>query len=823
VESFGSRLMPVLRRLRRTPWFTLMTVLTLAAGAGANIAVFSVVEGVLLKPLPYHEADRLVGVWHAAPGLNLPKLNMAPANYFIYREQNRVFEDIGVYQGDSVSVQGLSTPERVTALDVSDGVLPVLGIQPALGRVFSRADDLPSAQPTVIMSYGYWQRRFGGDRSIVGRSIRVEGKLRQVIGVLPKDFRFLDWTPQDLLLPMQMDRSKTTLGEFNMEGVARLKPGVTIEQANADITRMLPIVWSSFPPPPGFSLDLFRKAHVQANVIPLRQDVVGDVSQILWILMGGIGVVLLIACANVANLMLVRAENRHQELAVCSALGAGRWRIASEFLLESAVIGVAGSALGLALAWGALRLLVGLAPSGLPRIQDIGIDLPVLGFTIVVAMICSLLFGSIPALRYANARMNTGLREGGRALSQGRERHRTRNILVVVQVSLAFVLLICSGLMLRTFHALTHESPGYDHASPMQTFTLDVSDADVPDATQAVRTQQEILDRIAAIPGVTSAAIGYSVPMDGNGWMDPVFAQDRNYAEGTMPPLRRFSFVSPGYWKTMGTPLIAGRDFTWEDELQKLPVAIVSDKVARETWGTPQNALGKQVRVSTKDDWRAVVGVVGDVHADGMDKDTPPLVYWPLLMNNFESQAVNVRRYVKFAVRTPRAGEQSLIEEIRRAVWSVDANLPLVDIRTMDYYYSRSMERTQFTLVMLGAAAGMALLLGVVGLYGTIAYSASQRRREIGIRIALGAQRGNITGMFVRQGMLVAGVGVVCGLGVALAAARLLRSLLFHVGPMDPLTYACACVGLVGAAALASYLPTRRTLKVNPVEALRAE
>ena len=823
MENFGSRLIPVLRRLGRTPWFTLMTLVTLAAGAGATIAVFSVVESVLLKPLPYPHADRLVGVWHAAPGLNLPMLNMAPANYFIYREQNHVFEDIGVYNGDSVSVQGLSTPERVQALDVTDGVLPVLGIRPALGRVFSRADDTPGSPLTVMMSYGYWQRRFGGDRSIVGRSIRVDGKLRQVIGILPKNFRFLDWDPQDLLLPMQLDRSKTTLGEFNMEGVARLKPGVTIEQANADITRMLPIVWSSFPPPPGFSLELFKKAHIEAKVQPLRQDVVGDVGQILWILMGGIGIVLLIACANVANLMLVRAENRHQELAVCAALGAGRWRIASEFLLESAIIGIAGCALGLGLAWGALRLLVALAPSGLPRIQDIGIDLPVLGFTVVVALVCSLLFGSIPAMRYAGTHASTGLREGGRALSQGRMRHRTRNALVVVQVSLAFVLLICSGLMLRTFHALTHESPGYDNTAPMQTFTVDVSEADVSDATQAVRTQQEILDKIAAIPGVSSVAITNSVPMDGNGWTDPVFAQDRNYAEGVMPPLRRFTFVSPGYWKTMGIPLIAGRDFTWEDNLQKLPVAIVSDRVAREMWGTPQNALGKLIRVSSKDDWRAIVGVVGDVHADGMDKDPPKLVYWPLLMHNFESQAENVRRYVKFVIRTPRAGEESLNAEIRRAVWGVDANLPLVDVRTMDYYYSRSMARTSFTLVMLGAAAGMALLLGVVGLYGTIAYSASQRRREIGIRIALGAQRGNITGMFVRQGLLVAGVGVLCGLGVALLATRLLRSLLFHVGTMDPLTYACACVGLVSAAALASYLPTRRTLKVNPVEALRAE
>jgi predicted permease len=815
--------MPVLRRLGRTPWFTLMTLLTLAAGAGATIAVFSVVESVLLKPLPYPQADRLVGVWHAAPGLNIDKLNMSPANYFIYREQNRVFEDIGMYGGDSVSVQGVSTPERVQALDVTDGLLPVLGVTPVLGRRFTRADDTAGSPLTTMLSYGYWQRRFGGDRGIVGRTINVDGKLRQIIGVLPKDFRFLDWDPQDLLLPMQNDRAKTTLGQFNVDGIARLKPGVTVEQANADITRMLPIVWNSFPPPPGFSLDLFKKAHIEAKVIPLRQDVVGDVGQLLWILMGGIGIVLLIACANVANLMLVRAEGRQQELAVCAALGAGRWRIASEFLLESAVVGTLGSALGLVLAWGALHLLVALAPSGLPRLGDIGIDLPVMGFTVAMALVCSLLFGSIPALRYAGTRAGTGLREGGRTLSQGRARHRTRNALVVVQVSLAFVLLICSGLMLRTFRALTHENAGYDAAAPMQTFRLGISDTEIPDDTKAIRTEQAILDKVAAIPGVRSAAIAHAVPMDENGWMDPVFAQDRNYADGTMPTLRRFNFAAPGYWKTMGIPLLAGRDFTWEDNYQKQPVAIVSENLAREMWGSAQNALGKRVRVSSKDDWREVVGVVGNVHFDGMDKDAPTVAYWPLLMNNFEGQAVNTRRWVTFAIRTDRAGEDSLRRELSAAVWSVDANLPLADVRTMQYYYGRSMARTSFTLVMLGAAAAMALLLGVVGLYGTIAYSASQRRREIGIRIALGAQRGDITGIFVRQGMLVAGMGVLCGLVVAFGVTRLLRSLLFHVAPLDPLTYACACVGLIGAAALASYLPTRRTLRVNPVEALRAE
>ncbi|HEY6446831.1 MAG TPA: ABC transporter permease [Acidobacteriaceae bacterium] len=822
-DTLGSRLTPVLRRLRRAPMFTVVALATLAAGVGANIAVFSVVEGVLLKPLPYPHPEQLVAVWHKAPGINLDKINMAPANYFIYREQSRVFQDIGVYNGDSVSVTGTGTPERVPALDVSDGLLPILDVPPMLGRWFSHDDDLPGHSPTVILGYAFWQRHYGGDRGVIGRMIEVDHKPREIVGVMPKQFRFLDWDDQDMFLPMQMDRGKTTLGQFNMEGIARLKPGVTLEQANADVARMIPTVWASFPPPRGFSLGLFYAAKFSPDILPLRQDVVGDVSRLLWVLMGGIGVVLLIACANVANLMLVRAEGRHMELAICSALGASRQRIVGDFLVESAVIGGTGSALGLAVAWGALHLLTAIAPQGLPRIHDIGIGLPVLGFSLGIAVLTSLLFGSIPALRYAGARMGTGLREGGRTLSQGRERHRTRNTLVVVQMSLAFVLLICSGLMLRTFRALTHESPGYNAAAPVQTFTVDISDTEFPNAVQAIHEEQAILEKIQAIPGVSSAAIGLAVPMDGNGWTDPVFAADRNYADGQLPPLRRFEFIGPGYLKTLGIPLIAGRDYTWADDYQKLPVAIVSENLAREMWGSPQQGLGKRIRVSSKDDWREIIGVAGTVHWDGMEKEAPAAAYWPLLMTNFESAPENVRRYVKFVIRSPQAGEDSFMREVRQAVWSVDANLPLAEVRTTQYYYSRSVARTSFLLAMLGTAGGMALLLGVVGLYGTIAYSASQRRREIGIRIALGAQRSNITGMFVRQGLLLAGIGVACGLVVALGATRLLTSLLFHVSPTDPLTYGVAVVGLVGAAALASYVPSRRTTAVNPVEALRAE
>jgi predicted permease len=822
MNSFLSQLKQIVRRLWRAPVFTLVTLITLSAGVGANIAVFSVVEGVLLKPLPYPHPESLVGVWHTAPGLNIDDVNMAPSNYFIYREQGRTFEDIGIYQGGSVSVTGQGNPEQVPALNVTDGVLPVLGIAPVLGRWFNRVDDTPAGPETVMLSYNFWQSHFGSNPSIVGQTIRVDGKARQIIGVMPKEFRFLDWEQPALFLPLRIDRSKTTLGQFSYEGVARLRPGVTLQAANADVARLWPVVLNSFPAPPGFSLDLFKKARIAPNVRPLSQDVIGDVGKLLWVLMGSIGVVLLIACANVANLLLVRAEGRHQELSVCAALGASPWRIAREFLMESAVLGVMGSLLGLALAWCALRLLIALGPEGLPRLHDIGIDMHVLIFTLAVALFCSLLFGSIPALRYAGTQAGTGLR-GSRTSSQGRERHRTRNTLVVIQVSLAFVLLICSGLMIRTFRALIHVDAGYDTAAKIQTVRLGIPEADVPKDDDVLRIQQSIAQKIAAVPGVQSVAFGGSVPMDGNGWHDPVYAQDRSYAGGAMPPLREFVFGAPGFLKTLGIPLVAGRDFTWDEAFQKVPVAMVSENFAREYWGSASSALGKHVRVSTKDDWREIVGVIHDVHDDGMSKDAPTVAYWPTMLSHFESDQVSIRRFVVFAIRTPRAGSESLMNDVRQAVWSVDANLPLTSVHTQDYYYQKSIARTSFTLVMLGIAAAIALLLGVVGLYGVIAYSASQRTREIGIRIALGAQSNTITTMFVRQGLMLAGGGIGCGLVLAFAATRFLKSLLFHVNPVDPITYVLACAALCGAACLASYIPSRRTAAVNPVDALRAE
>jgi predicted permease len=823
MNSFKNQLRQVLRRLRRAPMFTVITLITLAAGVGANTVVFSVLEGVLLKPLPYPHSEELVGVWHTAPGLHLPEVNMSPSNYFIYREQGRTFRDIGLYSGDSVSVTGVGEPEQVPALNVTDGTLPILGVQPMLGRTFRREDDLPSAPQTVLLTYGYWRRKFGGNPASVGQTLVVDGKARQIIGVLPKGFHFLDQADPALLALFQFDRNKTHLGNFSYEGLARLKPGATLQRANADVARMLPIVMSSFPTPPGFSIKLFEDAKIGPYVRPLKQDVVGDVGNVLWVLMGSIGMVLLIACANVANLLLVRMEGRKQELALRSALGAGWSRIAGELLLESVILGLLGSVLGLALAYGALHVLVAVAPAGLPRISQVGINGSVLLFTLLVSLFASLLFGCVPILKYARARLTTGIREGGRGLSQSKEQHRARNTLVVVQVALALVLLICSGLMIRTFRALTRINPGFHGPSELQSFRISIPETHVKEGERVIRTEEEILHKLEAIPSVSSVGIGTIVSMTGNGWHDPILLEGRTYAQGEFPPLRLFKFVSPGFLKTLGTPLIAGREITWTDTYKRVPVAMISEGLSREYWREPAEALGKRIQVSTKDDWREIVGVVGDVHDEGVNKKPPTCVYWPLLQARFESDDISVRRDVAFVVRTPRAGSEALLKNVREAVWSVDANLPLADVHTFQYFYDRSMARTSFTLIMLGVAGSMALLLGVVGIYGVIAYSVSQRTREIGIRMALGAQQPTVTGMFVRHGLLLTGIGVACGLVAAALLMRLMSSLLFNVNPVDPITYGTVSLGLAATAWLASYLPSRRAATVDPVEALRAE
>lgn len=823
------RFKQVLRRLINAPMFTAIAVFTLAIGMGANTAIFSVVEGALLRPLPYAHPEELIAVDHIAPGVSIQgTIGAAPFLNYTYREQGRVFQGISMWNSDTDSVTGLAEPQTVDTLDVNYNFLSILGIRPAIGRDFTLGDDSPGTPETVIIGNGYWQSKFGGDASVIGKPLMVNGKPKEIIGVLPRDFWFMDRKPA-LVLPFRRDRNKTYTGQFSFQSIARLKPGVKIKEAEADMARLIPVALRSFPPPPGYDAKMFVEARLTPVPKPLKQYFIGDVAGVLWVMMGMIGMVLLIACANVANLLLVRAEGRSQELAIRAALGASRGQIAGELLMESIVLGILGGVLGLGLAFGGLRLLLAIVPTNLPRLDQIAIDGPVLLFTLVVSLLGGALFGAIPALKHAGPHVAVALRSGGRTSSQSRERHRTRNTLVVVQVALALVLLIGSGLMIRTFYALKQVKPGFTHPEAVQTFRLFIPAAQVKEEAKVLRMQQDILERLAAIPGVSSTAMTSNVPMTRSGWHDPIFASDKVYEEGKIPAIRSFHFVSPGLLAAMGDPLVAGRDLTWADLYDKRPVAMVSENLARELWGTPAAALGKRIRESKADDWREVVGVVADQREDGLNQPASARVLWPALMSNFGGDPTFVSREVAFIVRVAdtggrsRAGSQTFLEEVRQAVWSVNPNLPLSEVHTLQEIYDKSLARTSFTLVMLGIAGAMALLLGVVGIYGVISYSVTQRTREIGIRMALGATTHKLTRMFVVHGVTLAAIGVACGLAGAAALTRLMSELLFEVRPIDPLTYGFVALGLVAAAVLASYIPASRAASVDPTEALRAE
>jgi putative ABC transport system permease protein len=823
IDALFAGLRYALRRLAGNRGFSAVSVLTLALGIGASTAIFSVIDAVLLKPLPYPHPEQIVALLHTAPGLNIKDLNQAVSFHYTYSEENRVFQDVGMWSFGAWSVTGQGTPEKVRGLTVSNRFLAVLGVQPAFGRGFTPADDDPHSESTVLLSYGYWQSRFGGNRSVLGRRILLDGEAYTVIGVLPRSFQFRD-SDISILMPFQFSRAKVNLISFCCQGIARVKPGVTLAQANADVARMLLLAPGKFPINPGWSKTAFADARIAPRLRLLKDVVVGDVGNTLWVLMGAVGIVLSIACANVANLLLVRADGRRQELAIRAALGAGWGRIAQELLIESVLLGLAGGAMGLALAWGALRVLVASELPNLPRIRDISIDPTVLAFTLAVAVGSGVLFGLIPVFKYARPQLSSGLRGGGRSQTWSRERHRARNLLVVVQVALAMVLLVGSGLMIRTFRALRHVDPGFSGGENLETMRIDIPQSQVKDPERAVHVEEEILRKIAAIGGVSAVAMTNEIPLEG-GSNDPIYSEDQAPSEGgAAPAVRRFKFISPGYVTTMGSRLIAGRDLTWSELYRARPVALVSENMARELWRDPRAAIGKRIRATLKDEWREVIGVVADLRDDGIEQTAPTIVYWPLLLKNFEAyEPASAIRGVVYVVRTPRAGTSALRQEIQQAVASVNGNLPMADVKTLEAVYRRSLARTSFTLLLLAIAGGMALTLGVVGIYGVISYSVAQRTREVGIRLALGAPLREVTGLFVRQGLAMSGVGAVCGLAAALAATRLMKSVLFEVSPADPLTFAAASAALVMAAILGSYLPARRAIRVDPVEALRAE
>jgi len=812
----------LIRRLTHQSTFTALAVITLAIGIGANTAIFAVVDSVLLRPLPFPHSEELIDADHTAPGVSLEKAGSAPFLYFAYREGSRTLEHVGLWRSDTDSLTGIGEPEEVSTIDVTEDILAALQVQPVLGRAFSKTDTTPGSPETVVLSYGFWQSKFGGDRQIIGRGVVLDGRPREIVGVMPQDFRFLDLKPA-LLVPLQLDPAKTILGNFSYSSIARLKPGVSLAEANSDAARLIPGALNQFPPPPGYNQKMFTDAHLAPAFRPLKQTLLGDIGKILWVLMGTVGMVLLIACANVTNLMFVRAQGRQHELAIRTALGASRWDVTKELLGECLALGILGGVAGLALADGALRLLVALAPTNLPRIGEISIDGASLLFTLGISLAAGTVFGLILSFKYTAPEINLSLRAGGRNMSHSREHHRARNALVVMQIALALVLLISSGLMIRTFQTLRHVDPGFTKPEQLQAFGIYIPPAAVKDPEAVVRMQEAILDKVSALPGVSSAAMTTVIPMTGNHWFDPIFAEDKVYADTQIPPLRRFKLVSPGLLKTMGNNLIVGRDFVWSDVYDKHRVVLVSENLARELWHDPRSAIGKRVRESLTANWREVIGVVSDERDDGVDQKAPTSILLPLFMDSFEGGTPFVQRGISFVVRSDRAGSSSFTAEVSRAVWSVNPNLPLASVRTLGEVYNKSMARTSFALVMLAIAGVTALLLGIAGIYGVVSYSVSQRTREVGIRRALGARNAQVTGMFVRQIVRLALIGIACGLVVAIGVIRLMSSLLFDVSSTDPITYIGVSLVLAVAAVVAAYIPALRANAINPIDALRVD
>jgi predicted permease len=824
LESVLTDLKLAFRRFGKSPGFAVTVLLTLAIGIGANTAVFSVVSGVLLKPLPYPDSNQLVSLWLNAPGAeglaNFQKgLPLSASMYFTFSESNRTFQSLGTWTADRATVTGLARPEQVNIVLVTDGVLETFDVPPLTGRELTAADQAPNGQKTVMLSYEYWQRRFGGDRSAIGRTIIIDSQARTIVGVMPGGFRVVDHD-FDVLAPFAFERDKQVLAGFGLQGIGRLKPGVTIAQANADIAGLLPLWMDSFSNGPGSDPHWYERWRITPDFHSLKQEVIGNVGSVLWVVMGTIGIVLLIACVNVANLLLVRAEARQLELSIRAALGAGRGRIARELLVESALLGLLGGALGIGVAAAALRLLVSIGPATLPRLSEISLDAQSLLFTFVLSLLSGLFFGSIPAWKYALSGVTVSL-GATRTVSASRQRRRSRNILVVAQVAMALVLLICATLMIRTFQQLRTVNPGFTDASSLQTLHIAIAEASIADPRMVTRVENNIADKLASIPGVTAAGFAGQAPMEGegHGW-NTINAEGKSY-EGS-PPIRFYNYISPGYFHALGTRLTAGRDFTWNEVYDLEPKIIISEGLAREEWGSAGAAIGKRMQEDTGSPLIQVIGVAEDVRYNGVDEAAPAIVYWPAMIHSPYLGMFAVRS-ITFAVRSSRAGSQAFLKEVEEAVWSVNGELPVAAPRTMQEIYSKSLARTSFTLVMLGIAAAMALALGIIGIYGVISYSVSQRTREIGIRMALGAQKGELRLMFMRSALALTGIGIAIGLGAAASVARLMRTLLFGVSPLDPLSFAAVPLILALAAAIAAFLPACRVAAINPVDALKEE
>ena len=825
------RLRQSARRLARAPGFTLSAMLTLMLGIGGTTAVFTVVNGVLLRPLPYAHSDQLVDLSHTLAVAGILHVDQSDATYLVYRANNRVFSEVGAYEATSANVlassgarsgAGIGDAERVPAALVTAGVFRVLDAGPRAGRGLSDGDVQPGAPPVALIGESLWKGRFGGDASVIGRQVMVDGVERTIVGVMPAGFHFPE-PGTALWIPLVIDPAHTASAAFDFRGIARLRDGVTLDAARADLARLLPTVPVVYPG--RLTAEGIRLTHMQPVVRPLRDVVVGDVGKVLWVVLGAAVLLLAIACANVANLFLARAEGRQRELAVRRALGAGRLSVLGEFLVEAGMLAAAGAALGIACALAAVRVLAAAgAASSVPRLGDVRVDVLVIVVAVAAAALAAFLVSLVPLARTRTLMLSAGLGATVAGASGGRARSGARRALVVAQVALALVLLAGAGLLARSFAALRAVDPGFapDHALA---FRVAMPDIEYPAAGDVARLVAQISDSLAALPGVRAAGVATKLPLVDESRQDSaVFVEDQPPKPGTIPGIHSMVFVTPAYFQAMGIPLVAGRVFDRMDgsmDPAKRPREVVVSEAFAQRYWKGVSPVGRRIRMTVSDPWSTIIGVVGSVRDAGLDQPPTESVYLPLETLNVAGMAWAPRN-VAFVVRTS-GDESGLITAVRRIVATTAPALPVYALTPVRALVTHAEARTTFTLTILGIAAFVALCIGAVGIYGVIAYLVSLRTREIGVRMALGAEPAQVRRMIARHALTDAGLGVAAGLAGAAVLTRVLGSVLFGVSPTDPLTLGGAAIFLIATAVAASWVPARRAAGLEPSIALRVE
>ena len=802
------------RQLRKAPGFAAVAVVTLALGIGANTAIFSVVNGVLLRPLAFKDADRLVRLWHVPPQKSfpgIPTFSVSPANYLDWQSQNHVFEQMAVMGYYGFTMTGGDKPEQVDASSVSAGFFSTLGVQPMIGRVPTPDEDKPGRSNVVVLSHRFWQDHFGSNRNIVGQNITLDGTSYLVSGVMPPSFRFPDfaqmWTPM-----AWTDQDKIIRGNHNYMVVARLRPGVDVKQAQAEMNTISSRLEQQYPADDkGWG----------AIVIPLHADMVSDVRPALLVLLGAVGFILLIACVNVTNLSLARIFARHKEIAIRTAMGASSMRIVRQIVSESVLLALLGGALGLTYAHFGIRLIMNFLANRLPASIEVGLDLKVLAFTAVISILTGVIAGILPALHLSRANVNQALKQGLGRTDTDSSGNRTRSILVVLEVSLSLVLLIGAGLMIRSFQMLHEVNPGFESHGVL-TMTPAVSRKTFSQPLQQISFNDRVLERVRALPGVVSAGMIDDIPLGANGSDQPIAVEGRPVVPMAEQPEVDVRVISSGYISALQIPLLRGRDFDETDVAGRPPSTLISASLAKQFWPN-ENPIGKHITLTFFGTVREVVGVVGDVKSDGLDQNRPPAMLYVPLGQLSAPTAGGWRSFSMTLVVRSSAKPASLVSAVSNAVHDVDRNIPVRNVLTMDELVTTSLSQQRFNLMLLGAFAVLALILAAIGIYSVLSYSVRRRVQEIGIRLALGARISDVLRMIVIEGMRPTLLGVTIGIVGALALGQVMSSLVYGVKPTDPLTFLAVAMVLAVVALSATIIPAYRAARVDPMVALRYE